>query len=151
MSQDAPTVEAGDAVRVHYTGKLNDGSVFDSSEGRDPLGFTVGAGELIPGFDAGVEGMSVGEKRTLQIEPGDAYGDRNEQAVVTVPREQLGDLAEKVSQGDQLMMQTGEDQQVPVTVTELSDNEVTLDANHPLAGKQLTFEVELVELDKKAS
>ncbi len=143
------TAQAGDTVKVHYTGKLTDGTVFDSSRnGGEPLEFTVGAGQMIPGFDAGVQGMAVGENKTLQLEPDDAYGQRSDEAVVTVPKENLGDLADQVSEGDRLAMQSPEGQQIPVTVTKIAETEVTLDANHQLAGQTLVFDVELVDVTK---
>lgn len=135
----------GDTVKVHYTGKLDDGTVFDSSAGRDPLEFTVGSGQLIAGFDAGVTGMSIGESKTVQIPSADAYGPHHEEMVIAVGREEFPpDLAPAI--GDQLQMRHDTGQIMMVTVIEVSDANVTLDANHPLAGKDLTFELELVEV-----
>lgn len=138
-------VKKGDHVRVHYTGTLADGTVFDSSAGRDPLEFTVGAGQMIPGFDRGVEGMEVGEKRTLVLPPEDAYGERREDRIFKVSRDALPKGYEPTV-GDQLGMQTRSGRRLPVTVAAIMDREVHLDGNHQLAGKELTFEVELVSV-----
>ena len=138
-------VKSGDKVRIHYTGTLADGSIFDSSEGRDPLEFTVGSGQVIPGFDAAVTGMTVGEKKVAEIPADQAYGQPHPEARQTVPREQIP--AEiPLDIGTQLQMQTPDGRAVPVMVAEVTETEVTLDANHPLAGKDLTFELELVEI-----
>ncbi|CAM4306350.1 FKBP-type peptidyl-prolyl cis-trans isomerase [Palleronia rufa] len=141
MSQAKP----GDTVRMHYTGSLADGTEFDSSAGRDPLEFRLGSGQIIPGLDAGVTGMEVGDTKTVVIEPSDAYGDRDPARVQAVPREQIPDHI-PVEPGTQLQMQTPDGQTMPVMVAEADQSQVTLDANHPLAGQQLTFDVELVEI-----
>ena len=141
MSQAKP----GDTVRMHYTGSLADGTEFDSSAGRDPLEFQLGSGQIIPGLDAGVTGMEVGDTKTVVIEPSDAYGDRDPARVQAVPREQIPDHI-PVEPGTQLQMQTPDGQTMPVMVAEADQSQVTLDANHPLAGQQLTFDVELVEI-----
>ena len=136
--------KAGDTVRVHYVGTLADGREFDSSQGRDPLEFTLGAGQVVPGFDRGVTGMEPGERRTLQIAAADAYGPRREEMVMQVPRDRVPpDLDPQV--GQQLQMTAG-DNVIMVTVTDVSDDALTLDANHRLAGEDLTFEVRLVEI-----
>lgn len=136
---------SGDTVRVHYTGTFDNGTVFDSSEGRDPLEFTLGAGQVIPGFDAGVEGMSVGEVKTIHIPAAEAYGVYDPGRVLVIDREQLPeDLDPAV--GQQLMMPTGTGGLVQVTVIDANESSITVDANHPLAGNDLTFEVELVEI-----
>lgn len=134
----------GDTVRVHYTGKLDDQEVFDSSEGRDPLEFTLGTGQVIPGFDQAVEGMIVGEERSVTIPADEAYGPRRENMTATVPRDQFPPGVEP-EVGQQLQM-NADGQAIPVRVTEVSAETVTLDANHPLAGQDLTFELELVEI-----
>lgn len=135
----------GDTVKVHYTGKLADGNVFDSSVNREPLEFTIGAGNMIPGFEQAVQGMSVGEKKTAEIPSEQAYGEKREDMIISVPRENVpGDIQPEV--GQQLAVQQQEGQQVPVTVTEVTEEKVVLDANHPLAGKDLVFEIELVEV-----
>lgn len=137
--------KSGDTVRIHYTGTLDDGSTFDSSAGRDPLEFTLGTGQVIPGFDKGVEGMTVGEKQTINIPADDAYGQPDDRARQPVPREQIpAEIPLEV--GIQLQMQSPTGQVMPVTVVEISETEVILDANHPLAGKDLTFELELVSI-----
>ncbi|WGW04873.1 FKBP-type peptidyl-prolyl cis-trans isomerase [Tropicibacter oceani] len=137
--------KSGDTVRIHYTGTLNDGSTFDSSAGRDPLEFQIGSGQVIPGFDSAVSGMTVGEKKQVEIPADQAYGQPNPQAMQAVPRAEIpADIPLEV--GTQLQVQTPTGQVMPVTVTEVTETEVTLDANHPLAGKDLTFDIELVEI-----
>ncbi|UWQ80114.1 peptidylprolyl isomerase [Leisingera sp. S132] len=143
-------VKNGDTVRIHYTGKLTDGTVFDSSEGRDPLEFTVGAGHVIAGMDAGLEGMGVGDKKTLEIPCTEAYGPINPAARQDIPREGIpADIP--LDLGTQLQMQSPDGQVLPVTVVEVSDDTVTLDANHFLAGKDLVFDVELVSINTTAA
>lgn len=137
--------KSGDTVRIHYTGTLADGSQFDSSAGRDPLEFELGSGQVIPGFDKAVAGMAVGDKKVVEIPSEDAYGPAHEEAVQAVPREQIpAEIPLEV--GLQLQMQSPTGQVLPVVVTEISETEVTLDANHPLAGKDLTFDLELVSI-----
>lgn len=134
----------GDTVRVHYTGTLDDGRVFDSSEGRDPLEFTLGSGQVIPGFDAAVDGMEPGESRKVTIPSVEAYGTRRDEMVVVVERGQFpDDLIPEI--GQQLQV-SQEGQTFVVTVTEITSDSVTLDANHPLAGQDLTFELQLVDI-----
>lgn len=135
----------GDTVHIHYKGTLDDGSVFDSSEGSDPISFTIGGGEVIAGFENAVEGMSLGEKKTSRMEPGDAYGDRREELVFSVPRDQMPEG--EVEVGDMLQVGFPDGSSSAVTVAEVGDDTVQLDANHPLAGKPLTFELELVSID----
>jgi peptidylprolyl isomerase len=137
--------KAGDTVRVHYTGTLTDGTQFDSSSGRDPLEFTVGSGQIIPGLDKEIPGMEPGEKKQVKIAPEEAYGERDPSRVQTIPRDKIPENI-PTDPGTQLQMQTPQGQAIPVTVMEATDSEVTLDANHPLAGKELTFDVELVEI-----
>lgn len=134
----------GTTVQVHYTGKLGDGSVFDSSRGRDPLEFTVGSGQVIAGFDNAVDGMATGDSKTVTIPANDAYGERREDLLITVDRSQFPDTIEP-EVGQQLQM-TQEGQVAVVTVADVSEANVTLDANHPLAGKDLIFDLELVEV-----
>ncbi|MEP4036512.1 peptidylprolyl isomerase [Pseudophaeobacter sp.] len=138
-------VKNGDTVRIHYTGTLTDGSVFDSSEGRDPLEFTVGSGQVIAGMDAGLPGMVVGDKKRLEIPAADAYGPLNPEARQAIPREGIPDDI-PLELGTQLQMQSPEGHVLPVTVVEVTDSTVTLDANHPLAGKDLNFDIELVSI-----
>jgi peptidylprolyl isomerase len=141
----ADGAQNGDTVRVHYTGRLENGEVFDSSADGEPLEFQVGAQQVIPGFDNGVLGMSVGDKKTIEIEADDAYGPRAEQLVNSIPREgiNLGDT--EPTAGMNLIMHVADDQEIPVTITEVTDTHITLDANHPLAGEKLIFDVERVE------
>ncbi len=138
-------VKTGDTVAIHYTGTLTDGATFDSSEGRDPLSFEVGSGQIIPGLDAAIPGMRVGDTKRVEIDCRDAYGPINPAMRQAVPREGIPDDI-PLDLGTQLQMQTSEGQAVPVTVVEVTDAEVTLDANHPLAGKDLIFEIELVSI-----
>jgi peptidylprolyl isomerase len=135
----------GDSVKVHYTGKLDDGTVFDSSVGREPLDFTVGAGQLIAGFDEAVVGMALGEKKTVRIAAEQAYGPHNPEMTLQVPRSDLpADIQPEL--GMQLEASQEGGHSMVVTVVEVTDESVTFDANHPLAGKALTFEIEVVEL-----
>ena len=138
-------VKPGDTVRIHYTGTLSDGTTFDSSQGREPLQFTVGSGQIIPGLDRAIPGMNVGETRAVTVPAAEAYGDRNPDGGQSVPRAPVPDHIPR-DPGTQLQVQTGDGRTLPVTVTEVTADEVVLDANHPLAGKDLTFEVELVEI-----
>lgn len=137
--------KAGDTVQIHYTGTLNDGATFDSSAGRDPLEFVVGSGQIIPGLDAAIPGMTVGDKKTVQVPCAEAYGELNPDARQAIPRAEIpADIP--LDPGTQLQMQTPQGQVVPVTVAEVTEAEVTLDANHPLAGKDLTFDIEMVAI-----
>nr|WP_294907339.1 peptidylprolyl isomerase [uncultured Lacibacter sp.] len=138
----------GDTVRVHYTGTLLTGEQFDSSAGREPLEFEVGAGMMIKGFDDAVVGMAVGDKKTINISPEEAYGERNEQMIIDFPRSNFPDDMEPEI-GMQLMMNNSAGQQFPVTITEVREDVVVLDANHMLAGKELVFDIEMVEIDAK--
>jgi FKBP-type peptidyl-prolyl cis-trans isomerase 2 len=133
-------VKSGDTVRLHYTGTLSDGSTFDSSSGRDPLEFTVGSGQIIPGLDKAIPGMVVGDKKVVEIAADEAYGASNPEAQQDVPRSEIP--AEiPLELGTQLQVQTPTGQVMPVTVIAVTDETVTLDANHPLAGKDLTFDI----------
>jgi peptidylprolyl isomerase len=143
MTQQA---KRGDKVLVHYRGTLDDGSQFDSSEGGEPISFTLGEGEVIPGFENAVEGMTAGEKKTERMDPADAYGDHRNELVFTVGREQMPD-GDEIEVGDMLQVGFPDGRNATVTVTAVEDGEVTLDANHPLAGKNLTFELELVSIE----
>lgn len=135
----------GNTVKVQYTGKLENGEVFDSSINRDPLKFIIGDGSVIPGFEKGVAGMEVGESKTITIPPEEAYGMRHEEFVVNVER---GDFPENIKPavGLQLRMNQPDGKSINVMITDLSEDTVTLDANHPLAGHTLFFDVELVEI-----
>lgn len=135
----------GDTVKVHYTGKLDDGTVFDTSNNREPLQFTIGDGQLIPGFEHTVVGMNTGESRTINIQAEDAYGLHHKEMVGVVGRDQFPpDLEVKV--GQQFNTDNQDGRTIIVTVTNVSESNVTLDANHPLAGKDLTFDINLVEI-----
>ena len=134
----------GDKVKVHYTGRLDNDNMFDSSRERDPLEFQLGSGQLIPGFEEAVLGMDTGETKTFKIQANQAYGEHREELVQQVPRQQFPtDMEVKIGQRFQINQQEGE-QPMVVTVTEVSDTSVTIDANHPLAGEDLTFHIELV-------
>jgi len=138
-------VKEGDLVRVHYTGTLISGEKFDSSEGREPLEFTVGAGQMIKGFDAAMPGMIVGEKKTINIAPADAYGEKNEDAIIEFPANQVpADM--KLEIGMQLQLSDQAGNPIPVVVAEIKQDVIVFDANHFLAGKELIFDVELVEI-----
>ncbi len=135
----------GNTVKVHYTGTLGDGTVFDSSVGREPLEFTVGAGGIIPGFEQAVLGMEVGDSREVNIPAAEAYGERREEMVLVVPREQMPDDVE-MEVGLQLQAQGPQGELLQFVVAAYDDQSVTVDANHPLAGKDLTFVIELLEV-----
>jgi len=139
-------VKKGDKVKIHYHGTLTDGTVFDSSLQREPLEFEVGSGQVIPGFDNGVMGMAVGEKKTINIPAAEAYGPKQEEMIMEFPKDRFPeDMAPEV--GMQLTMNNGAGQQFPVVIVEVKDDVVVLDANHPLAGKDLVFDVELVGVE----
>ena len=139
------TAKQGDTVHIHYSGSLEDGTVFDSSTGRDPLSFTIGSGQVIPGFEEAVIGMAIDEKKNVTIPVDKAYGPRNEELVMTVPKEQVPpDLNPEV--GQKLQMQGPDNTPVVVEVTEVAEEHIKLDANPPLAGKDLIFDLELVEI-----
>ena len=138
-------VKSGDTVQIHYTGTLQDGTMFDSSEGRDPLEFVVGSGQIIPGLDSALPGMTEGDKKVVKVPSDEAYGPVNPEMRQAVPREGIpADIP--LDPGTQLQMQTPEGQALPVTVVEVDEATVTLDANHPLAGKDLQFDIELVKI-----
>lgn len=142
-------VKEGDTVKVHYTGKLEDGTVFDTSRQRnEPLEFTLGEGQLIPGFEKAVVGLEVGDDTTVDIPSKEAYGERREELEVVVPKSDLPDSVEPEVGMQLQMQQKGSQQAIPVQITDVTDDQVTLDANHPLAGKKLTFDIELVEITK---
>lgn len=138
-------VKKGDTVKVHYHGKLTDGTTFDSSEGREPLEFEVGGGMVIPGFDTGVSGMAIGEKKTITIPADEAYGPKQEEMIMEFPKDRFPeDMVPEA--GMQLNMSNEQGQNFPVVIVEIRDEVVILDANHPLAGEDLTFDLELVEI-----
>ncbi len=135
----------GDTVKVHYRGTLKNGTEFDCSHGREPLEFQVAAGMMIPGFDKAVEGMTVGEKKTVEIPADEAYGQKNDQLVLEAPKENFPENI-NVELGMMFNLPQPNGQNVPVTVVNITDTHVTLDANHRLAGEDLIFEIELVEV-----
>jgi peptidylprolyl isomerase len=140
-------VKEGDLVKVHYTGKMVNGEQFDSSVGREPLEFTVGAGQMIKGFDAAMPGMSLGEKKTINIAPEDGYGPRSEEAIIEFPKQNVpADM--KLEPGMPLTLSDQAGNPVPVIVVEVKDDIIILDANHFLAGQELIFDIELVEISE---
>lgn len=143
-------VKNGDVVAVHYSGRLTTGEQFDSSVGREPLEFTVGAGQMISGFDAGVVGMSIGDKKTINIAPEDAYGEWHEENTVPFPKENLPQDMQ-VEVGMQLTMRSQDGRPFPVTVHEITEDAIILDANHMLAGKELVFDIEIVSVNGQKS
>ncbi len=139
----------GDRVKVHYTGRLKDGTVFDTTEGGEPLEFVLGSGEIIPAFEDNIIGMEVGEKKTFVIKAIEAYGPHREELVLEVGKEEFPpDIAPR--EGQQLQLTQPDGHSFIVTVKEVKENSVVLDANHPLAGKDLTFDVELVGIEETA-
>ncbi|KEO72431.1 FKBP-type peptidyl-prolyl cis-trans isomerase [Anditalea andensis] len=135
----------GNTVKVHYTGKLKDGTIFDSSESREPLEFTLGDGNMIKGFDAAVHGMNIGEDKSITIPSEEAYGEKKDEMMVDIPRTQVpADINPEV--GMDLSIQNQEGQPMPVKVVHVDDEKITLDANHPLAGQDLIFDIKLVEI-----
>ena len=141
--------KSGDTVKIHYTGTLADGTQFDSSAGRDPLEFTLGSGQVIPGFDKAVEGMAVGDSKSVNITAQDAYGPRHEQMVQDVPKSALPDDLEP-AEGMSLQARGQDRRVVNLTVTHVGDEAITVDGNHPLAGKDLNFDIQLVEIAESA-
>ncbi|CAN5802098.1 peptidylprolyl isomerase [soil metagenome] len=137
--------QQGHTVKVHYQGQLEDGTVFDSSEGREPLQFTLGQGQVIPGFEHGILGMAPGESREVRVPADQAYGDHRADRVLTVPKSDLPPDMEP-SIGLRLEVRQADGPGIPVTVTSVNEDNIILDANHPLAGKDLIFLTELVEI-----
>lgn len=139
------SAQVGDTVAIHYTGKLNDGTVFDSSLEREPLQFSIGGQQVIPGFEQAVIGMNPGESKTQEIPCDQAYGPRHGDMLVTVERQQIPSDFE-LEVGQQLQIKNPEGQVIPVMVSEIVEDQVTLDGNHPLAGEDLTFDIQLVSI-----
>ena len=133
----------GDKVKVEYTGTLSDGSIFDSSEGREPLQFTIGNGEVISGFEDEVRKMKLNEEKTITIKTADAYGEKNSQLIVSIPKDKF---PPEVEVGARLVLKSPEGQQVPAFVHEIKEDSIVLDFNHPLAGKDLTFRIKVVDI-----
>lgn len=144
------TAKENDKVKVHYKGTLNDGTVFDSSEGKDPLEFTLGSGQVIPGFDKEIKGMQVEETKNIQVPASEAYGEKRDDLYQEIPKDKLPDDID-YQVGLRLISKTPEGQEIPITVNEVKDNSIVIDANHPLAGEDLNFEIKLVEIDENSS
>ncbi len=140
-------IEKGNYVEVHYTGKLADGTVFDTSKGKKPLGFVVGGGQMIKGFDKAVEGMKKGDSKTFTLKPEDAYGGRREELKHSFPKDSA---PEGVTEGAQVMLSAPNGQALPATVVKVTDEEVVVDLNHPLAGKELTFDITIEDVKDSA-
>ncbi|MBL7473528.1 FKBP-type peptidyl-prolyl cis-trans isomerase [Robertkochia sediminum] len=138
-------VKANDTVKVHYTGKLTNGQVFDSSLEREPLEFTLGKGMLIPGFENGILDMKVNEKKTIEIPAEQAYGDTREELIQEVPMSELPEEI-KPEVGMQLISKAPDGREIPLMVSEVKEESIMVDANHPLAGKDLIFDVEVIEI-----
>jgi FKBP-type peptidyl-prolyl cis-trans isomerase 2 len=135
-------IKEGSKVKVHYTGKFEDNQVFDTSKDKEPLEFTLGEGQLIPGFENGLVGLTTGDKKTVELEPEQAYGPIRDELINDVPMDKL---PEGVKQGQMLQAKT-EQGEMNVVVTEIKEKTATVDANHPLAGKKLIFDLEVVEI-----
>jgi FKBP-type peptidyl-prolyl cis-trans isomerase 2 len=138
-------VKENDTVKVHYTGKLDDGEIFDTSVNKDPIQFKVGAGQMIPGFENGVIGLELNESKTIKIPADEAYGQRRDELIQKVEKAQLPEEI-KPEVGMNLVSQTPDGQQMMLTVTEVEESTITVDANHPLAGKDLTFDLTVTEI-----
>ncbi len=138
-------IKEGDTVKVHYTGKITDGTVFDTSKEREPLEFTIGEGKLIPGFEKAVVGMDIGDSNTVTIPSDEAYGEKRDDMIVDVEKSQIPpDIKPEV--GQQLQVQQKDGNAIPVVITDVTEESIQLDANHPLAGQDLIFEIEVVEV-----
>ena len=138
-------MKPGTKVKVHYTGTLNDGSIFDSSEGKEPLEFTIGENQVIKGFEDGVKAMKLNEEKTIKINPNEAYGEVNQQLIISVPREKF---PPEIEVNGRLIMKGPQGQQIPAIIKEVRDNVVIIDMNHPLAGKELNFKVKVVWINQ---
>ncbi len=139
------TVKNGDKVKVEYTGKLDDGTMFDTSQGKAPIEFEVGAKKVIPGFEKAVIGMKKGEEKEVKIKPEDAYGNRNPEMIKKLPRKMLPKDQEPKA-GMMILMKTKEGPQIPAAITAVSAEDITIDLNHPLAGKNLNFKIKVVDI-----
>lgn len=137
-------IENGKVVDVHYTGKLNDGSVFDSSEGREPLRFEIGSGQIIPGFESAIIGKNIGDRVTVTISPEEAYGEQREELFVKIPNDKLPG---KVEVGQVLEATSEDGRSSQVLVHEVNEDHVVINGNHPLAGKELVFDIEVVSVN----
>ena len=136
-------MKPGDKIKVHYSGTLNDGSVFDSSDGRAPLEFTIGENQVIKGFEDGVKDMKLNQEKTIKIKPEDAYGESNKQLIISVPKDRF---PQNIEVGGRLVLKGPEGQHIPAFVSEVKEDKVIIDLNHPLAGKELTFKIKVVEI-----
>jgi len=145
---DKMPVKKGDKVKVEYTGKLENGQVFDTSEGKQPLEFEVGAGKIIKGFDKAIVGMKKGEEKEITLKPEQAYGDPDPKKVQKIPRDKLPEGKEP-KPGMMLAMKTPDGRQVPVKIKEVSDKDITIDLNHPLAGKTLNFKIKVIDINSE--
>lgn len=143
-------IDKGNKIKIEYTGTLDSGEVFDSSENHgQPLEFTIGEGKVLPKFESEIIGMDEGQEKSIKIEAKDAYGENNPELMRKIPKEQLPeDVREKVQPGMTLGMQTPQGQQMPVKVAEVGENDITLDLNHPLAGQNLNFKIKIVEVEQ---
>lgn len=140
-------VKKGNKIKIHYTGKLDDGQVFDSSEGRDPLEFEAGSGKVIKGFDEAVMGMKKDEEKEVKLKPEDAYGQRNEELKQKIPKEKIN-IEEEIKLGMTLAVTAPDGQQFPVQVVDVEDENIVVDLNHPLAGKNLNFKIKVVDISE---
>jgi FKBP-type peptidyl-prolyl cis-trans isomerase 2 len=134
----------GDKVKVHYTGTLDDGTVFDSSEGKEPLEFVIGQNQVIPGFENGIKAMKLNEEKTIKIKPSEAYGESNEKLIVRIPKDKF---PPEVQVNGRLILKGPQGQQIPAVVKEIMETEVLIDLNHPLAGKELNFKVKVIAIN----
>ncbi len=134
----------GDKVKVHYTGTLNDDTVFDSSEGKEPLEFTIGENQVIKGFENGIKGMKLNQEKTIKIKPNEAYGEVNQQLMISVPRDKF---PPEIEINGRLILKGPQGQQLPAVITEVTNDNVVIDLNHPLAGKELMFKIKVVAIN----
>lgn len=140
--------QEGQKVKVHYTGTLNDGTTFDSSRERQPLEFQIGAGQIIPGFEKAVKTLEVGGTAEINIPSDEAYGERRDELVMDLEKSKIpAEILENTAVGSQLELKQDNGQNIPVVVTKVEEESITIDANHPLAGKELNFEIELLEIN----
>lgn len=137
-------MKPGDKVKIHYKGTLNDGTVFDSSDGREPLEFTIGSNQVIAGFENGVKDMKLNQEKTIKIKPSDAYGEKNEQLIVSIPREKF---PPEIEVDGKLILKGPQGQNISAVIKEVKNDVVVIDLNHPLAGKELIFKVKVVGIN----
>ncbi len=137
-------MKQGDKVKLHYTGTLDDGSIFDSSEGKEPLEFTIGENQVIKGFEEGVKDMELDEEKTITIKAKDAYGEKQEELIKSVPKDKF---PKEIEAGARIILKSPDGQQIPALISEVNEHSVVLDLNHPLAGKELTFKIKVVGIN----